>query len=590
MEEDEAENYELQRYISATEACARLLEIPLQVSSHGVKLITFHLPGEESVPVGDGAEGADDDGERDTGVPYVSMLHRYFLRPCVDIDVPGLDARHMDDVTVREYFENFNHAKTLPASLQRVLNASDSDSDGGDSDRPRRRAGSDSSNASDGIPGSVASHLGRSVDGDGERARAVGGVRGRGRRGGRGRGGRGRGGRGRGRGGRGRGGRGSGGGGGPGRGRSSAVHRDDIWQDQAVHPQPVHWVWPKSARGISRLPGILPTQGQAYYLRLLLLTVPARDFDDLLVVDGTRYDTFKDAAVARGLVRNGDEAATAMRVVAEDETSTPSELRYLYGMLLLHGDPNEGDALELFRRFWRPMALDITNPRWRPGSREDSQAGLTDNLRKVLLLRRVNAMLDCFGKCGEDFGLPNQADVEAELTPHERALLADVPSRQDELRALQSPRQALEFYHRAVRDLTPEQRVIVDYWVSERQAGRSPQIFIDALAGRGKTHVMRAIAAWERSQEGLPLSCAYTGIVAAMHLGGMTAHRLFGLPITSSAGETAGSSISRGSEKGQLLAAGSAIIVDEAFMLRCDCGGASERAAYSHCVPLPQKV
>jgi hypothetical protein len=69
--------------------------------------------------------------------------------------------------------------------------------------------------------------------------------------------------------------------------------------------------------------------------------------------------------------------------------------------------------------------------------------------------------------------------------------------------------------------------------------------------------------------------CAYTGIVAAMHLGGMTAHRLFGLPITSTAGETAGSSISRGSEKGQLLAAGSAIIVDEAFMLRCDCGRVS---------------
>jgi len=556
MEEDEAENYELQRYISATEACARLLEIPLQVSSHGVKLITFHLPGEESVPVGDGADEANDDGDRDTGVPYVSMLHRYFLRPSVDIDVSGLGARHMDDVTVREYFENFNHAKTLPASLQRVLNASDSDSDG--SDRPRGRAGSDASNASDGIPASV--------DSGGERVPAARGGRGRGR--GRGRGGRGRGGRG-------RGGRGSGGGGAPGRGRASAVHRDDIWQDQAVHPQPVHWVWPKSARGISRLPAILPTQGQAYYLRLLLLTVPARDFDDLLVVDDTRYDTFKDAAVARGLVRNGDEAATAMREVAEDETSTPSELRYLYGMLLLHGDPNEGDPLQLFRRFWRPMALDITNPRWRPGSREDSQAGLTDHLRKALLLRRVNAMLDCFGKCGEDFGLPNQADVEAELTPYERSLLADVPSRQDELRALQSSRQALEFYHRAARDLTGEQRVIVDYWVSERQAGRSPQIFIDALAGRGKTHVMRVIAAWERSQDGLPLSCAYTGIVAAMHLGGMTAHRLFGLPITSTAGETAGSSISRGSEKGQLLAAGSAIIVDEAFMLRCDCGRVS---------------
>ena len=128
MEEDEALNFELQRYLSATEAIARLLEIPLRVSSHGVTVITIHLPGEESVPIGDGGDFDEDaaacgehtsDSEHESRPqqrfwqghrsqpqikPYVSMLTRYFVRPSVPINRPGLDKNHMDDLTIREYF------------------------------------------------------------------------------------------------------------------------------------------------------------------------------------------------------------------------------------------------------------------------------------------------------------------------------------------------------------------------------------------------------------------------------------------------------------------------------------------------------
>lgn len=554
MDFDEGENFELQRYVSATEAFARMLDISMHVFSHGVQLLTIHLPGEESVPVGDG-------GERDApadvpagAVTYVSKVNCYFMRPVVAVDRPGLAKRHMDALTMTEYFNFFQHAKTLPVALARKM--------AGELDEPaaagcrRRRAASPDGEASDaeGAAGSVDSGLCYSGDEDGgpapARRAAAAGMRGRGRGRGSGRA-RGRGGRGR------RGGRGG--------GRVTAVAEHDILQDGGDVP---HWVWPRSREGVSRLPVLMPTAGEVYYLRLLLLRVPARSFDDLKMVGGVMHSSFRAAAIARNIVNDGHEARQALRASVDCGTDTPAELRVMYCLFIMHL-PEAGDPVELFVDFWEELSADVARPGWVPNSGRDSREGLSDGLRKVILLRRINSILRNYNKTGEAFGLPSQEQMEALLSDADRRVLGDEPSREDELRALQSPRQALAEFNLALPGLTAEQRAIVDYWVHERTAERSPQVFIDALAGRGKTHVMRVIAAWERSQGNLPLSCAFTGIVAAMHIGGVTCHRLCGLPISSDDVTGGASSITRNSEMGMLLRAGSAIICDESYMLRC---------------------
>jgi hypothetical protein len=463
------------------------------VSSHGVKCITIHLPDHEGVPLGDGAEVDEDAAEESRpGVPYISLLLRYFARPHVAIDRPGLEARHMDDLTIREYFDHFNHAKSLPRHVERVYDAVSSDGDSSSEEhraprlagRRRRRRGSDSesrsgSDASEvaGIAASVDSDLadsgGTGSESDNERLPRAPDGRGRGARAARGTARRGRGGA--------RGGRGAGRArGGGNAGRRSSLHASEIWQDYAEMP---HWVWPRHRRGVSRLPAIMPTQGETYYLRLLLLRVPARSFDDLYTYDDTCYSTFREAAIARGIVQADNEAATAMQAVVDDITSTPSELRLLFCLYLIHS-PDAGDPVKLWKKFWRPMSRDIPHPHWRPGSHRQSRDGLSKPMRKLLLLRRVNAVLSTYNHDSSEYGLPVEDDFLVVMSHSDRSLVAENQTQEDELRSLQSPDEARRAFDAAYRTLTEEQRAIVDYWVSERTARRCPRVFIDALAGR----------------------------------------------------------------------------------------------------------
>ena len=77
---------------------------------------------------------------------------------------------------------------------------------------------------------------------------------------------------------------------------------------------------------------------------------------------------------------------------------------------------------------------------------------------------------------------------------------------------------------------------------------------------------MQVLAAWERSRGGLPLMGAYPGIVAMKHVGGMTDHRLAGIPVNVDPSSPATSSITRGSDMGKLHLASSCVGMDEFVM------------------------
>ena len=503
IEHDEIARFELFRYLCATEAFARAMDIKLHRSSHGVTMVPVHLEGEESVEVGDDAM-ASSEVSRELGRAVVSKLTRYFLRPRESIDIDSLAARgvtHMDDVTICDYYGYFNHALHVPPSLQHRVYLT-----GGV--RPPQHVrytgpGDDEDDADSDAMSAADAPLDRA-----------------------------------------------------------------LWQDLAVSPQPQHYVWYRSRRHITRLPGILPNRGDIYFLRLLLARVPARSFLDLRTFNGTVYDTYRDAAVARGLVSNSDEARRALAQLAASEVNTPSDLRYTFCVyLMLSSDVADGPAL--FNEFWEAMSRDFVRPGWVRSQHHIDSRDMSDTLLKLLLMRKLNSILANSNKNGTDYGLPSIQQLEAALDAAERGLLEPEPCLVDQHRSLLSRTDARRQYDAGYTKLTHEQRIIVDYWVSEREAGNTPQIFIDALAGRGKTFVIKLICAWERAQGHIPLVGAYTGIVATLHLGGMTDHRIWGLSIDTDVFNPGRSSLTRGSEMGALHRASSLYAIDEVFMHKC---------------------
>src|SRR5438067_10140031 len=64
----------------------------------------------------------------------------------------------------------------------------------------------------------------------------------------------------------------------------------------------------QASRSICRLQIISPKAGELFYLRSLLLYVPARSFEQLRTVDGTVHPSFQDAAIALGLFADRSEA------------------------------------------------------------------------------------------------------------------------------------------------------------------------------------------------------------------------------------------------------------------------------------------
>ncbi|CAN6183644.1 unnamed protein product, partial [Urochloa humidicola] len=129
---------------------------------------------------------------------------------------------------------------------------------------------------------------------------------------------------------------------------------------------PTKWTWNSSARfwkprgngsyKIGRMYNIHPSQGENYYLRMLLMvTKGAQCYEDVRTVDGTLYDTFKEACSARGLL--GDDREWFSAFSEADCWATGFQLRSLFVLMVMHcGVSDEG---ALFDKCWRSMSADI---------------------------------------------------------------------------------------------------------------------------------------------------------------------------------------------------------------------------------------
>ena len=344
---------------------------------------------------------------------------------------------------------------------------------------------------------------------------------------------------------------------------------------------------------------VLPTKPELFYLRLLLKTLPARNFQDLRkAVDGTYYATFEEAAKARGLVVDDNEASLCMDEVVA--TETPHCLRRLY-VTLVTQLPNT-QPLKLFIQFHEAMQADYyntihpahayTNAELLDPANRIPQVGHYDTAYNKLLLDLETA-LSHTGSSNMQIGLPSPE-------PH--------PTSRDEVHEHLAQFCAGTGLHAAQQMLqerlpTMNEEQISIYWdivkrlrqaLVERNLGVDPQhqhtwaamqvgsvppnnappqgtsnlIFLNAKGGRGKTYLLNTIIAAARVQNLVALPACFTGFAAQDYPGGMTLHKLAQLPVDvddkgNDPSQILASTMSKECARAKLLKQAILIIIDE---------------------------
>ena len=109
-------------------------------------------------------------------------------------------------------------------------------------------------------------------------------------------------------------------------------------------------VWNKRKRitenpnTIGRMCAVHPSNGDVYYLRLLLKNrAGALSFEDLRTIDGIKHSCYKSACVALGLCESDKQWVDSLREAVQ--IAMPYSIRHLFCNILVHGEPADPVAL-----------------------------------------------------------------------------------------------------------------------------------------------------------------------------------------------------------------------------------------------------
>ena len=105
---------------------------------------------------------------------------------------------------------------------------------------------------------------------------------------------------------------------------------------------------------------ILIGEGERHWLRLLLHYVAgAKGFEDLRTVDGIVYETFKEAATARGLLEDDREVVACLQEASTIRSGRA--LRQLFSLILAINTPAR--PTEVWEQFLLPLTEDLLHSR-----------------------------------------------------------------------------------------------------------------------------------------------------------------------------------------------------------------------------------
>ncbi|XP_021761012.1 uncharacterized protein LOC110725856 [Chenopodium quinoa] len=199
---------------------------------------------------------------------------------------------------------------------------------------------------------------------------------------------------------------------------------------------PEHYKWDASSKSwskrqnkkvmIGRLTFVAPSEGERFYLRLLLLNVKSpKSFTDLRTIEGYVCATFKEACLRAGILEEDDAASICLAEATEIQL--PRALRRLFATVLIFCQPSNPE--ELWFKYYSALSEDFA--RQYPG---------VENKVKRLTVRSVEQHLEAMGKSLSACGLAvlmedndNQIDRTKDI---QDALDAPIPQNCIESRGL----------------------------------------------------------------------------------------------------------------------------------------------------------
>ncbi|CAH1432559.1 unnamed protein product [Lactuca virosa] len=152
------------------------------------------------------------------------------------------------------------------------------------------------------------------------------------------------------------------------------------------------WRTRKPKSMIGRLVYANPTEGERYYLRLLLChTTGPTCFEDIYTANGVLHLTFRKAALERGLIENDDNLSQCL--VEASLFQFPSTLRRLFATMLIFCDPGN------VRKLWADH-YDSLSEEYR------KQYGCPERVQNMVHID-IGVFLESMGKKLSDYDLPN---------------------------------------------------------------------------------------------------------------------------------------------------------------------------------------
>ena len=242
---------------------------------------------------------------------------------------------------------------------------------------------------------------------------------------------------------------------------------------------------------------VSPKDIERFHLKLILNRVKgAICFADLKKFENVSYKTFKETAIAIGLVKNDNEIFNIFEEASSIMIS--KEFRKFFPWFLIND--NISFACELWEFFKKYFSEDFKDNQEHKALREIEEILKSENL-----------------SCSE-FGLPTFNDLTYELSAHEKIIIID--------------KHKLLFQEHK-NQLNKEQNDIFNFIIQTNDR----MIFIDGPGGTGKTFLYKTLIHYYLEGQKV-VSMAWTGIASILLPEGMTSHRTYKLPLDLSNIET----------------------------------------------------
>ena len=325
---------------------------------------------------------------------------------------------------------------------------------------------------------------------------------------------------------------------------------------------------------IGRIYSVSPNQGARFYIRLNLNHITgATSFTDLRTYNGTAYGTFKECALAMGLLADDKEWFTAM-----EETSShamPAQMRATFAVLLQYCNITE--PRRLWEQFKDRMAEDLV---FHETKQHNCEPLIEIIYNEVLIL--IDEELGQMGGSLSEPQSNHHPALHQSLTSFCDMPQPDYCNRlTHEARVIREEQFDSTIQASKVAKMVPLLNVCQQKAYSIIMEGvyntsiEDPHFLIDSPGGFGKTFLFQAVSASIRAKGDIILAVASTGLAAQNLEGGRTAHARFKIPIDIKEDSTCNIKVQEALSK--LIAASKLIIWDEIFSIHRYCVEAVER-------------